>query len=188
MTNNSLHDIRGERPDQILITCDKKGNITGSATRENCHKGNGLTHLAFMTFIVDDNDRVVLTKRSPQKSLWGNCWDASIVSHVLPGETVEAAASRRGKEELGVEARFSVAGSFFYQENYDDSSENEFCYILIGKTENPINPNEKEIAETKFLNQFELKKFFIDNAGSLTPWIIKAGEYLNLEKAIWSKS
>ena len=188
MTKKLLHDTAGERPNQLLITCDKKGTIIGTATRENCHKGNGLTHLAFMSFVVDKTGRVVLTRRSPRKSLWGNFWDASVVSHVLPDETVEEAAKRRGREELAVEADFRVVGSFFYQENYDDFSENEYCYILIGKTQNPINPNEKEIAETKFLNQFELEKFFTDNTESLTPWFIKAGEYLNLEKALWSKS
>ena len=104
------------------------------------------------------------------------------------GKAVEEAAKRRGREELAVEADFRVVGSFFYQENYDDFSENEYCYILIGKTESPIYPNEKEIAETKFLNIFELEKFCLDNAQKLTPWFIKAREYLNLEKALWSKS
>ena len=188
MTEKFLHDTAGERPEQLLITCDKKGNVTGTNTRESCHKGEGLTHLAFMSFLLDNSGRVVLTKRNPAKSLWGNFWDASVVSHILQGETVGIAAKRRAGEELGIETEFKVIGSFFYQENYGDSSENEFCYILIGKTQNPINPNEKEIAETKFLNQFELEKFFTDNTESLTPWFIKAGEYLNLEKALWSKS
>src|SRR3989338_10535343 len=123
MTDNSMHDIGGERPDQLLITCDKKGTIIGTATRENCHKGNGLTHLAFMSFVVDKTGRVVLTRRSPRKSLWGNFWDASVVSHVLPHETIEEATTRRGREELGIDAEFTNLGGFYYFAKYNGNCE-----------------------------------------------------------------
>ena len=185
MTRKFLHDTAGERPNQLLVTCDKKGKVSGSASREICHKGEGLTHLAFMSFLLNKKGGVILTKRSPVKSLWGNFWDASVVSHVLPGETVEEAAKRRAGEELGMETEFKVIGSFFYRENYHGSSENEFCYILKGQTDRRILPNIKEIAQTKNLNSRELEKFCRENAHKLTPWFIKAGEYLNLTEVLW---
>jgi len=185
MTEKFLHDTAGERPEQLLITCDKKGNITGTNTRESCHKGEGLTHLAFMSFLLDKKGKVILTKRSPLKSLWGNFWDASIVSHVLPGESVKEAAKRRAGEELGVEVNFTVVGSFYYRQAFNGSSENEYCYILTGKTDSKIYPNDIEIAQIRNLDSQELEKFCRENTDKLTPWFIKAREYLNLTEVLW---
>ena len=122
------------------------------------------------------------------KSLWGGYWDGSIVSHVLPGESVEGAARRRGKEELGVDTDFSVAGSFYYQENYNASAENEYCYVLTGKTSEAIIANRQEISKTLYLDRHGLDKFLKEKQSQLTPWFIKAGEYLNLNNVLWPAS
>lgn len=178
--NHHFHDLSGERKDQLLITCDKKGKLSGTASREDCHAGKGKTHLAFMAFLVDKNNNLILTKRSSRKSLWGGYWDAPNVSHVLSGETVEEAAHRRGKEELAVEADFKVIGAFYYFANQGKVSENEYCYVLMGKTNIDITPNPVEIDDVKTISLAEFLKQIKENPADFTPWFQKAVKKVTL--------
>ncbi len=178
MKNHHLHDIRGERKDQFLITVGKDGKRLGEATREECHSGEGKTHLAFLAFIVINN-KLVLTKRAGQKSLWAGYWDASVVSHVLSGETVQQAAHRRGKEELGVRADFKDLGAFYYFAEHENGVENEYCHVLVGETKDEIHPNPVEIDEIKLMTYEKLKAKIKKNTQKYTPWI-----KLALEKII----
>ena len=159
MRNNPLHNLKGEQKDQLLVTVDNLGNKTGLATREECHKGKGRTHLAFMAFILNKDGNLILAKRSGRKSLWEGFWDASVVSHVLPDETVEQAAKRRGKEEMGADLEFRSIGAFHYFSKHGDSSENEYCYCLIGKTPLDLYPNPVEISEIRKIDIVNLSKY-----------------------------
>jgi len=170
MKNHYLHDTRGERKDQLLITVDKSGTRVGTGTREECHLGSGKTHLAFMAFVIY-RGKVVLAKRAAKKSLWPGYWDASVVSHVLVNETVEEAAHRRGKEELGVEVNFRDIGAFYYFAKHGNSAENEYCHVLIGETRNEIYPNPTEIEEVKLIRKVEFKKEIKANSEVFTPWL-----------------
>lgn len=174
--SHKLHDSRGERKHQILIVVDKDGNRIGQATREECHKGEGKPHLAFMAFVVDKNKNIILTRRSDKKSLWGGFWDVSVVSHILAGETAEMAANRRGKEELGVETDFTDLGAFYYFAKYNGNSENEYCHVLVGKTKEEISSNPVEIEEIKLVGKDELKKDIKTNSHIYTPWLKLAVE------------
>src|SRR3989344_2534980 len=142
---SKYHDLSGEKSSQILILCDKNGKEIGTATREECHKAEGRPHLAFMAFITDSKRQIILAQRASNKSLWGGFWDASVVSHVLPGETVIDAAQRRGKEEMGVNVKFNEIAAFYYFEKYQEGCENEYCHVLIGKSEKEVNYNPVEI-------------------------------------------
>ena len=171
MNKNQLHDTRGEKEDQMLILVDKNGSPYGRATRQDCHQGNGKTHLAFMAFVIDNDRRLILTKRSRNKSLWPGFWDASVVSHVLPGETVEKAANRRGKEELGVDVPFKNIGAFYYFAKRGDSAENEYCHVLIAKTNNPVSANPVEIEGLRKAGTSELKREIETHPDAFTPWL-----------------
>ncbi len=177
---NSLHNLKGEQKDQLLITVDKNGTQIGTASRHNCHFGDGKTHLAFMGFVVN-NRSIVLTRRSDKKSLWAGFWDTSVVSHVLPGETVEDAAHRRGKQELGIDVKFEDKGAFFYFAKHGESAENEFCHVLIGKTDQEVHPNSVEISEIKKMKLSKLKDEIISNPGKFTPWLLIAFKKIDLE-------
>jgi isopentenyl-diphosphate delta-isomerase len=181
MTNNNLHDLRGERRDQFLITVDKSGNPIGTATRAQCHDGSGMPHMAFMAFVIDSQKNIVLTKRSSQKSLWAGFWDASVVSHVLPGETVEEAAHRRGKEELGVQVEFKNIGAFYYFAKHGESAENEYCFVLVGMSSEKIDPNPVEISEMKTVSYTQLIQMNEKERNHLAPWLSLALEKINLE-------
>ncbi len=179
---HKLHDLNGERKQQILIVVDKDGNRIGDATREECHKGEGKTHLAFMAFVVDKNKNIILTRRSDKKSLWGGFWDASVVSHVLAGETPESAAKRRGKEELGIETDFTDLGAFYYYAKYNGDAENEYCHVLVGKTKGEIFPNPVEISETRNVILKELKEDIKLHKVKYAPWLVIAMEKFDLGK------
>jgi len=171
MPNHPFHNLRGEQKDQLLQLVDKRGNIIGTATREECHKGKGKTHLAFLAFIFDNSGKVILTKRSKQKSLWGNFWDASVVSHVLPTETVIQAANRRGKEELGVDVQFKDLGAFYYFIKHGESAENEYCHVLVGKTHEYASANPIEVSEIMHTSREKLKLLVEKNPEFYTPWL-----------------
>lgn len=179
MKNHHLHDTQGERKDQLLIIADKEGKPIGSATREECHSGKGRTHLAFMAFIIHDS-KIILAKRASKKSLWAGYWDASVVSHVLPGEIAENAAKRRGKEEMGVEVDFKDVGAFYYIAKHGTSAENEYCHVLIGKSSEEIHPNLIEIEEIKLIGKDELKKDIKMKSHIYTPWLKLALEKLEI--------
>lgn len=173
------HDLSGEQKDQLLITTDKEGKPIGTATRSICHNRHGRPHLAFLAFIFDEHGSIYLQKRSNNKSLWDGYWDASVVSHVLPGETVERAAQRRGKEELGVEVEFRDLGGFYYFSQYNGNCENEFCHVLVGKTSDPINFNPVEIEMTRQISINELISDMNTKSIQITPWLRIALEKFN---------
>lgn len=171
MKINSLHNLSGEQKNQLLIVTDKKGQPIGKATRDECHKGEGKTHLAFLAFVVDREGKIILARRSKKKSLWGGFWDASVVSHILPNETSEIAAKRRGREELGIDIEFKIVGSFYYHAKFNENAENEYCYILIGKTNKNVIPNPIEIEEIRKISIKELSDDIKKRPEIYTPWI-----------------
>lgn len=171
MTNHHFHNLNGEQKEQLLIVCDKNGKPKGLATREECHRGEGKTHLAFAAFVFDKEGRIILSCRSKNKSLWPRFWDASVVSHILPDEKPEQAAKRRGKEELGIGAEFKNIGSFYYFAKYGENSENEYCYVLVGRTVSKIVYNPFEISEIKKIKLDILRKQLEINPDLFTPWL-----------------
>lgn len=179
---SKLHDIHGERNSQLLITTDSQGNLRGTNTRSACHTGQGIPHLAFMAFLYGKEGVIYLQKRSNKKSLWDGHWDASVVSHVLPGETVQQAANRRGKEELGVDVQFQDRGAFYYFSKYGDNCENEFCHVMVGQTNHVIHANPVEIEEIKEQKLDDLKNDIKQYPNQYTPWLKIAFEKFDLSK------
>lgn len=182
--NHPFHDVAGEQKYQLLITCDRDGNPTGQATREECHTDDGKTHLAFMAFVYDESGNIWMTKRSKSKSLWGGYWDSSTISHVLPGETVEDATQRRGKEELGIDVCFAKIGAFYYFAKYNGNCENEYCYVLVGKTSEKPHPNPIEIEGIKLIPAKMLKNEIANTKNVYTPWLELAIQKVTLPENI----
>lgn len=184
MKRNKFHDLKGERKDQLLVVVDQNGKKIGTDTRENCHKGVGRPHLAFLALIRDAENRLILTQRSKIKSLWGGYWDASVVSHVLAGETPENAARRRCGEELGIEIDFRDLGAFYYTAHFVQDAENEYCHFLIGDQKGEIFPNPVEFSATRKITFIDLKKEIRKNPECFTPWLKLAIEKIDIAKHV----
>lgn len=182
--HNHLHDLKGEQKSQLLVLTDKQGDYLGLATRERCHKGKGIPHLAFLAFIIDKDNQIILAKRSQKKSLWANFWDASVVSHILPGESAESAASRRAREEMGIKMTFKIVGTFYYYAKHNDSAEDEYCFVLIGKTDKNLEPNPVEIEKIKKISIEQLDSELKTHLDRFTPWLQIAWRRCKLKKLL----
>lgn len=65
--------------------------------------------------IVDDDGRIFIQRRSPDRRLFPNTWDI-VGGHVEPGETLEEALYREVQEETGwqVSVIIGVVGEYAY--------------------------------------------------------------------------
>ena len=124
-----------------LVLVDDNDKELGLDTRENCHKGMGRRHRAFVVFLYDKEGRMLLQRRSMKKKLWPAYWDVSVTSHVYKGETYEEAGIRRSKQELNVDVKkLDRKLDYTYWAKFGDYCENEFCVLLTGKLEGPAKP------------------------------------------------
>lgn len=83
---------------------DELGNITGAATRGECHSGSNdkPLHPVVHLHVFNSAGELYLQKRPAWKDIQPNKWDTAVGGHVELGENVETALRREAKEELGI--------------------------------------------------------------------------------------
>lgn len=88
--------------DELLDILDEFGKYTGnSVLKSEAHK-KGLFHATVHIWFYTATGEVLFQKRSATKETFPNYWDVSVAGHVLAGETIEDAALREVKEEIGI--------------------------------------------------------------------------------------
>ncbi len=168
--------------DEMLILVDEDNNVIGYKDKLECHRGEGILHRAFSIFIFNENNEVLLQKRSGEKHLWPMYWSNSCCSHPRKGEELENATHRRLAEELGISSDLKYLYTFQYQAPFGSvGSENEICAVYIGRGSNEVNVNPSEIAEWKFISINDLTKEIATNPDAYTPWMKMEWEQLLLK-------
>lgn len=81
---------------------DEQGNITGAATRGECHNGSKLLHPVVHLHVFNSRGEIYLQKRPEWKDIQPGKWDTAVGGHVELGESVEIALKREVREELGI--------------------------------------------------------------------------------------
>src|SRR3989344_1349977 len=142
--------------EQTLILVDQNNNFLGYALRKECHTGKGRKHRAFVTLLFDSNNNVILQRRKHE--LFDNTWDLTAISHPLHidgrDEDFQMASNRALAKEMGISnvPIKKIGGFNYFAKDGEGDCENEYCAVLIGKYDGPINPNSNEGYETKKIN------------------------------------
>lgn len=95
-------DGYGSPPEESLALVTEEGEIsTKSASKAEVHR-QGLWHMTSHIYIFDSRGRLLLQKRSLQKSSSPGKLQVSVSGHVNAGESPKQAAMREGQEEMGI--------------------------------------------------------------------------------------
>lgn len=156
--------------DQKIILVDKKDQIVGTAEKMAVHK-KGLLHRAFSVIIFNSKEELLLQQRAKEKYHCGGLWTNTCCSHPRPGETVLQAARRRLSEEMGIDCELEEIFSFSYRVDFPNSlTENEFDYILVGKSDDQPKTDSKEVEQWRWISIGDLKTEMRKNPEIYTYW------------------
>ena len=149
----------GKKNDMELIEIvDENGNFTGQIMdKEEAHDKN-LLHNEVGIFIINDDGKVLLQKRSANKRFSPNKWGLC-AGHVEANESLENAALREIKEEVGLDITSKELISYGEREiTISDSNSHitYFYYIRCNKKENEFAIQTEELSEVKWFNIDEI--------------------------------
>lgn len=157
--------------DEPLILVDPSDHEIGHLDKAACHDGDGVLHRAFSLFVFNSSGELLLQRRSSEKRLWPLFWSNSCCSHPRRGETMEIATERRLREELGMATRLHHLYTFQYRAPYLDlGSENEVCWVFVGRSDDHPMPNAHEIAAVRWIAPTDLDREFENRPEVFTPW------------------
>ena len=152
----------------MVVLVDGEGSPVGVHGKASVHGTSTPRHLAFSCHVVDEEGRLLVTRRSLSKTTWPGVWTNSFCGHPAPGESLEAAVRRRAEFELGLAIDDIACALPDFGYSARDASgieENEFCPVFIARAASPLNANANEVSETRWTTVTALSQ-----ATQLTPW------------------
>lgn len=153
-----------------VILVDEKDQELGTMEKMEAHR-LGVLHRAFSVFIFDNRGRMLLQRRAASKYHGGLLWTNACCSHPYPGESVEIAANRRLREEMGFNAPLEKLFSFTYRAEVENGLiEHEFDHVFGGLYEGPIHPNAHEVADYVYRDMADIEDDMNTRPELYTSW------------------
>ena len=123
---------------ELFPIVDEEGNITGAATRGECHNGSRLLHPVVHLHIFNSKGELYLQKRPAWKEIQPGKWDTAVGGHVDLGENIEMALKREVEEELGIT---DFTPETITQYLYDSQKERELVFVHKTVYDGAITPS-----------------------------------------------
>jgi isopentenyl-diphosphate delta-isomerase len=135
----------------------------------------GLLHRAFSVLLYNEAGEMLIQRRAPGKYHTPGLWTNACCSHPREGEEATAAASRRLREELGIEIPpegLQVKGHFVYMASFDNGlTEHEYDTMVVGHFDGMVeNFNPEEVGAVRWIDMETLKLEIKENPEKFTPW------------------
>lgn len=162
-----------------VILVDEHDNQIGTEEKIKAHR-EGKLHRAFSIFVFNDAGDMLIQQRALAKYHTGGLWANSCCSHPRPDEETSAAAHRRLQEEMGFDCPLEKAFSFTYKVKFDKDKlfEHEFDHVFIGTYNGPVEPNAKEVHDTRWISLDALALEIQKHPEQFAYWFLVALEKL----------
>jgi isopentenyl-diphosphate delta-isomerase len=153
-----------------VILVDANDNAIGTMEKMEAHE-KGLLHRAFSVLIFNSKGELLIQKRASTKYHSGGLWTNTCCSHPTPQESIEQAAKRRLKEEMGIEAEPAFTYKFIYKTDLDKNLiEYEVDHVLTAQFDGEPKVNENEVEDWKYVSLKELQRDAQNNPHLYTEW------------------
>ena len=153
-----------------VVLVDSCDIVLGTMDKMEAHQ-KGLLHRAFSVFIFNHKGEMLLQKRAASKYHSGGLWTNACCSHPNLDENAIEAASRRVKEEMGIEVSPEYQFSFIYHAILENGlTEHELDYVYFAQYDNPPVPNKDEVEDWAYRKMNELEQEINSDPEKFTVW------------------
>ncbi|NHI16579.1 isopentenyl-diphosphate Delta-isomerase [Microbacterium excoecariae] len=165
-----------------VVLLDDSGRPTGVTDKATVHHAATPLHLAFSCHVVDDDGRVLLTRRALTKRAWPGTWTNAFCGHPAPFEPIPDAVERRAQDELGLRvADMRLALPDFRYRAVDASGvvENEICPVYLARPASPLRPVPEEVMDTRWVEAHDLAAALQAAPWAFSPWLVMQARQLS---------
>lgn len=160
--------------EEKVVLVDEYNVVLGTMEKLEAHQ-KGLLHRAFSVLLYNEAGEMLIQRRALGKYHTPGLWTNACCSHPREGEEVTAAASRRLREELGIEIPpegLQVKGHFVYMASFDNGlTEHEYDTMVVGHFDGRVeNFNPEEVGAVRWIDMETLKFEIKENPEKFTPW------------------
>ena len=157
-----------------VVLLDDEGREIGTAPKISVHGPDTALHLAFSCHVLDDEGRVLVTRRALDKKTWPGVWSNSYCGHPRPAEPLLSAVQRRAGYELGISLTdIELALPLFRYRAVDASGivEYEICPVYRAKAVDVPRPSHDEVAEFEWVELDSLRTAVTAAPYAFSPWL-----------------
>lgn len=131
----------------------------------------GILHRAFSVLVFNSKSELLLQKRYGQKYHSPSLWTNTCCSHPRFGETLEEAANRRLKEEMGFTCELKERFSFIYKVEFENNlTEYEYDHVFFGTYNGEVHQNPDEVEDYKWISIDGIRADIEKNPDLYTYW------------------
>lgn len=158
--------------EELIEVLDENGVKTGIIKKKSDIKKDGDFHKAISVIVINENNEVLIHKRSSSKKIYPNLWSIFIRGHVTVNETTINACIRELFEEIGIKPNEKDL-KFLYSKKDEDKYKKYINNIFFENYILRINGKEinynEEISEIKFIKINKLKEYIFKNKKEFVP-------------------
>jgi isopentenyl-diphosphate delta-isomerase len=153
-----------------LILVNERDEAVGVEEKITAHL-KGVMHRAFSVFIFNSAGWLLLQKRAGTKYHSKGLWSNTCCGHPRPGESVEGAARRRLKEEMGFDCELHKVFEFTYRAGLEDGlTECEYDHVLVGMFDGVPAPDSDEAEDWKWADPAAVRLDLRAHPDKYTRW------------------
>ncbi|WNB87631.1 isopentenyl-diphosphate Delta-isomerase [Cellulomonas sp. ATA003] len=161
----------------MVVLLDESGGHIGVADKAEVHTPSTPLHLAFSCHVLDEEGRVLVTRRALSKRTWPGVWTNSFCGHPGVDEPMEDAVARRGLQELGLTLTDVELVDPDFRYRATDASgivENEICPIYFARTTQAPAANPDEVMDLAWVAPADLVRAVEAAPWAMSPWLVSS--------------